>query len=140
MNKKELLERQLKRSRSATDEHNNSIEAAKADRRGEGRAQKIQKLEALQIENKTLETELEAQKLNDPAEIKRIQVLAKQNQESANRWTDNIWGVKKFLTKKKNMSSKECDKMLKMDDEFDYVSTCVVCVCLCVFCVVSLCV
>jgi len=27
--------------------------------------------------------------------------------ESVNRWTDNLWTVKKYLTKKRGMSSKE---------------------------------
>ena len=65
--------------------------------------------------------QLDAVRLNDPEQIEQIQKQAKVNLDSANRWTDNIWGVKSYLVKKKGMSGKEVDKQLCIDANFDYL-------------------
>ena len=46
-------------------------------------------------------------KSNDPAELKRIQEVAKVCKAASDRWTDNIWAVKTYLVKKKGMAGKE---------------------------------
>ena len=67
-------------------------------------------LKKLKSEESSLVAELEAQKINDPAEIRRVENQAQINKTAADRWTDNIWAIKKFLTKKKGLSGKEvCD-------------------------------
>ena len=69
----------------------------------------------------SLEVQLDQNKACDPAELKRLQTEAKVCQQSADRWTDNIWTIKKYLTKKRGLAGKEVDKMLGIDGSFDYL-------------------
>jgi hypothetical protein len=64
---------------------------------------------------------LEDNKKNDPVEVKRMQDLCKKVKNGANRWTDNVWTLKSHMTKKLSLSSKDADKMLQIDGNFDYV-------------------
>lgn len=93
--------------RQAVSETQQAIAEASAVRKADGREEKLRRLAALQAEEKEIDRQLEALKFNDPEEIKRIIREAEANQQAANRWTDNIWAVKSFLTRKKGMSSKE---------------------------------
>jgi hypothetical protein len=52
--------------------------------------------------------------------VRRIEDIANKNKENANRWVDNTYAVKSYLTKKKGMPSREVDKHLGIDDHFDY--------------------
>jgi hypothetical protein len=99
-----------------------SIEIAKEDRKGDNRSTKLERIEFLQDKLKSLNNILEINKFNDPAEINKIDKQAIISMDSANRWTDNLWTLKRYLVKKKGMNGKEIDKMLKLDSEFDYVS------------------
>lgn len=63
---------------------------------------------------------MEERSSTDPEETQRILQSADLNKRAADRWTENIWNIKKFLTKKKGMGSKEVDKLLGIDDSFDY--------------------
>ncbi len=65
---------------------------------------------------------LEENKMNDPEEVKRLEKQIGGIVEGANRWTDNIWAIKKYLTKKKGISGKEADRLLRIDGNFDYVT------------------
>ena len=60
----------------------------------------------LQKREAELDKELERYKSNDPAALQLNRVQTMVNKTSVERWTDNIWSVKKFLTKKKNMPGK----------------------------------
>jgi len=86
------------------------------------RAEKLARLDRLQQEDKTLDAKLDSLKMNDPEQIKDIQKQAVANFHSANRWTDNVWAIKKYLTKKRGMSGKEVDKQLGIDSSFDYIT------------------
>ena len=81
---------------------------------------KLQRLLCLQTEEQGLKSIIESSKENDPVEIERIIKLGTANQESANRWVDNTYAVKSFLTKKQGMQSKQADKYLGINDDFDY--------------------
>ena len=35
------------------------------------------------------------------------------------RWTENTWALKKYMVKKKGLSSKEVDKYLHIDAKFE---------------------
>lgn len=117
---------QIETSVSSTEENikimEESIEIAKEDRKGENRSTKLERIEFLQDKLKSLDNILEINKFNDPEEINKIDKQAIINMDSANRWTDNLWTLKRFLVKKKGMNSKEADKILKLDSEFDYVT------------------
>ena len=83
----------------------------------------IAKYNALLSEDKELSKKLEDNKLNDPEQLKTLEKQINEVVEGANRWTDNIWNVKRYFTKKKGMSSKEVDKLLKITSDFDYVTS-----------------
>lgn len=78
-----------------------------AQRVAKDRVTKLMRLNELKARETKADAQIESLKVNDPAEISRIQAQARSNMDNANRWTDNIWGVKQFLTKKKGMSGKE---------------------------------
>lgn len=84
-----------------------AIEVAQVQRSGPDRASKLRKLEVLQEREKQADSLAEMNKSNDPEEVKRIQKQTSINKTAANRWTDNIWVIKQFLTKKKGMAGKE---------------------------------
>jgi nitrogen fixation-related uncharacterized protein len=95
-------------------------EAAEVNRCDIDRDVKIARLKQLQQEEIELNTIIEESKRNDPEEINRINKLGDANRDSANRWVDNTYAVKSFLTKKRGLPSKEADKYLGINDDFDY--------------------
>ena len=68
-----------------------------------------------------MEAHLDRTKSFDPEELQRLQAETKTCQQSADRWTDNIWTIKKYLTKKRGLAGKEVDKLLGIDGSFDYL-------------------
>lgn len=64
--------------------------------------------------------ELAKLKENDPAVIDELKKELRMTQEAANRWTDNIFTCKSYLTKKRGMSSKEAEQILNITGNFDY--------------------
>jgi hypothetical protein len=65
------------------------------------------RLEQLKRREVEIDSILEVSKANDPEELERVKRCVDANIDGANRWTDNIWVVKKYLTKKKGMQGKE---------------------------------
>ena len=122
INAHEMLTLQLSKSREVSVDLQRRLEEQRASRNAPGREGKIAQLTSLQTQEKGLDTSLEQGKANDPVEVNKVLKVADENMNHANRWTDNIWAMKKFLTKKKGMSGKEADKLLKLSDDFDYVS------------------
>lgn len=115
------LDSSIKRKRTALDEITNLQEEAKQGRNGSGRDEKIRRLNELTEIEVRLRAQLEANKMNDPEQVKIMDEQAKSCMEHANRWVDNTWAVKDFLTKKKGLSSKEADKYLNIKEDFDYL-------------------
>eukprot|EP00592_Proboscia_alata_P001812 CAMPEP_0194379766 /NCGR_PEP_ID=MMETSP0174-20130528/40279_1 /TAXON_ID=216777 /ORGANISM="Proboscia alata, Strain PI-D3" /LENGTH=207 /DNA_ID=CAMNT_0039162659 /DNA_START=54 /DNA_END=677 /DNA_ORIENTATION=+ len=89
------------------------------DENGE-RSKKLAKLAELSKKRKAAEAELESLKENDPQVLADLQKEFQLCKEAANRWTDNIFSCKSYLTKKRGMSSKEACRMLQITSEFDY--------------------
>lgn len=117
---KEMLENQLNFSVANDNVLKQSLREEFKTRLSEDRPEKMKRIEELKgLENK-LNMELEKNKANDPAEIKKMEVLAMSLMDSANRWVDNTWALKTFLTRKRGISSKEADKYLGLKDDFDY--------------------
>lgn len=83
------------------------IATIQASRGSKDRSVNLKKLEALKAQESTLNNSLELLKCNDPEEIRKVKKQLLVNLEHANRWTDNVWTVKSFLTKKKGMSGKD---------------------------------
>lgn len=101
---------------------NEQIVSSKRQRCDPDRDGKLSRLDEMKQQESSLNSQLEQLKYNDPEEIKKILKQADINREASNRWTDNIWTIKTFLTKKKGLPSKEADKFLKIDSSFDYIN------------------
>ena len=71
------------------------------------RAIKLNQYQELLKEEKEYDSIILAGKSNDPVEVNKVLAAANQNMEAANRWTDNMWTLKKYLTSKKGMNGKE---------------------------------
>lgn len=102
-------------------EFNEKIKKAKHSRSDPGRGPKLQRYYELTEENKRLDKLLEENKKNDPVEIKSVLDKAAKVKDCANRWTDNIYTLKSYVTKKSGQNGKDVDKMLGIDDNFDYL-------------------
>ena len=97
----------VKRARETHEIIASQISMVRSARKLPNRSDLLSELASLQQEEMSLDTNIEAGKLNDPEEIERICRQNRKNQDAANRWTDNIWTIKSFLTKKRGMSGKE---------------------------------
>lgn len=87
---------------------------------GDDRKNKLQKLDTLAKETKAATEELAKLKENDPQALADLDHELKLVYQAAERWTDNIFNCKSYLTKKRSMSSKEANRLLGINDTFDY--------------------
>jgi hypothetical protein len=101
---------------------NADIATERVHRSGNEREAKMKQLQQLLQDEKILNQRLEELKGNDPEEIERVERETKRCKVGADLWTDNIYAIKSYLTRKKGMNSKEVDRMLGIDGSFDYVS------------------
>lgn len=89
------------------------ITIAQSVRVHKDRKEKIRKLDEFLSEEKELDQQLQEMKANDPDVIIQINKQCEVNKAAVNRWTDNIWAVKSYLTKKKGMSAKDVRQNLQ---------------------------
>lgn len=95
------------------------MDAVTTKPKGSSRAFKLQRLQEIATERKKLEAELESLKENDPQALADLEKELKLVTEAANRWTDNIFNCKTYLTKKRGMDRKDANKILGITDNFD---------------------
>lgn len=121
---KKRLEALIAQNNLVLQQHETLKENARTTRSGPGRAEKMAKLGALKQQERELDELLESLKMNDPELIANIHKQTATNVASANRWTDNIWALKKFLVKKRGMSGKEvslaCDALGRCKSSYLY--------------------
>lgn len=84
------------------------------------RSKKLTKLVELGKKKERLLKELETLKANDPQSLADSEKELKLVREGAERWTDNMFKCKSYLTKKRGLASKEACRMLGITSEFDY--------------------
>ncbi|KAK8829186.1 Mnd1, meiotic nuclear division protein 1 [Blastocystis sp. ATCC 50177/Nand II] len=116
----------LRQSVGSAREEKEKLEAeiakAKVDKPdSEHRSELLKQYEALKSEKEGLLSTLDTLKEHDPETIRQMKEDIKTAVDGANRWTDNIWSMKSFLTRKQGISSKEADQALEIPDDFDYV-------------------
>ena len=75
----------------------------------------------LQSDIAAVDEELSRLKENDPKVLDELRTHMSTAKAAINRWTDNIYAVKSGLKKKHGISSKEADKILHINDDFDYI-------------------
>ena len=90
-----------------TESLNRQIQEEISTRCDLGRDTWMKELSDLRNEEALLDKQLDRLKVNDPEEILRVEKLAMSNKAAADRWTDNIWQIKSYMTKRKGMSGKE---------------------------------
>jgi hypothetical protein len=117
-NKKDELEGLVARSTAAAAELTKQLEEARVSRQAPGRKAMLTELAELEAREKQLDTTLEKSKAHDPEELKRLNKEVMDMLQHVNRWTDNVYAVKKFYTKKRGMGGKEADKFLGISDDF----------------------
>ena len=83
------------------------------------RPKKLARLSEVAKERKSAEEELGKLKENDPQALADLDQELKYVYAAAERWTDNIFECKTYLTKKRGMSSKEACRILRISDAFD---------------------
>jgi hypothetical protein len=114
--------KKIEESKAKITEANAKLADAKRGREDEDgeRAKKLARLGELKKVKESMETELKSLKENDPQALADLEKEMKLVSEAANRWTDNIFSCKSYLTKKRGMASKEACKLLGISSEFDY--------------------
>ena len=102
-------------------EANAKLADAKRGREDEDgeRAKKLARLSELNKVRQEMESELESLKENDPQALADLEKELKLVTEAANRWTDNIFSCKSYLTKKRGMDKKDACRILGITSAFD---------------------
>ena len=110
--RKENLEASISHLQEAIKDTANKEKQAKVERCGADRRVKLNKLAAILEQEGHADEQLGQLKVNDPEEIRAVEKKALVNKAAADRWTDNIWVIKSYLTKRKGMSGKEVRRQL----------------------------
>lgn len=84
------------------------------------RTARLQRLEALKAANAALKAEVATLAANDPEVIAGLDKKAGMAKAAAERWTDNVWQIKKYVIDKMGMGSSEFDKSVGLPADFDY--------------------
>jgi hypothetical protein len=66
-----------------------------------------------------LDIQLEKYKANDPAVMLGYRQQCEINKVGVDRWTDNIWQIKSYLTKKRGLPGKDVDQLLGITATFE---------------------
>lgn len=104
---REQLQSGIKQATDSIAQMKSQTAQIQAGRNSQDRSANMKRLEALKAQESSINSSLELLKCNDPEEIKRVKKQLQFNLDQANRWTDNVWAIKSYLTKKKGMSGKE---------------------------------
>jgi len=86
------------------------------------RNNKLAQLEALKAQSLALDKALAVHADNDPAILQTLRNKANVLKQGSDRWTDNIYTLRSHLIKKFGREPKEVDKLLGINDTFDYVA------------------
>ena len=120
-NRKEQIQKLIVHNKGLSDKFNNEYEMEKENRKQEGREEKLKRLNCLKRDEERYDEIIQAGKDNDPEEIQKISDNCKIVKAGSERWTDNVFQMKKYLTKSRGMAGKEVDKILGITVDYDYV-------------------
>ena len=98
--------------RASVEESSARLADSKRGREGDDgeRPTKLLRLSKNAQERQALQQEVETLKENDPQALADLEKELKLATEGANRWTDNIFNCKSYLTKKRGMDTKGEDE------------------------------
>ena len=120
-NKKEQIQKLIAHNKQLNEKFNSEYVKGKENRRREGREEKMTRLNHLMADELKYDGIIQAGKENDPEELQKISDDCKIVKAGSERWTDNVFQMKKYLTKSRGMAGKEVDKMLGITADYDYV-------------------
>lgn len=103
----ERLKSTLSASKESIEKLEHEINELAENRQRPDRGRLLEHLARLQEEEKMLDRELESLKSFDPEHIEKVLQEAKRCKLSADRWTDNVWLIRAYMTRKLGRSSKE---------------------------------
>jgi hypothetical protein len=114
--------------RASVEESSARLADSKRGREGDDgeRPAKLLRLSKHAQERQSLQQEVETLKENDPQALADLEKELKLATEGANRWTDNIFNCKSYLTKKRGMDKKGACQTLGITSAFDCKCTVVV--------------
>ncbi|KAH3745798.1 meiotic nuclear division protein 1 [Pelomyxa schiedti] len=81
----------------------------------------VAQLDELRAKHDSLSTELESMADNDPVTIQQTDAKATKLKEAADRWTDNIFTLKKFCADKWSMDPADIDRQFSLPTDLDYI-------------------
>jgi len=87
------------------------------------REENLNHLHTLTEQIAQVETELLKYTDCDPALLEALQEDIQTATEAANRWTDNIWTLRRWAAQKFNVDQKQFNKNFGLPENFDYVET-----------------
>jgi hypothetical protein len=107
--------------RASVEESSARLADSKRGREGDDgeRPTKLLRLSKNAQERQALQQEVETLKENDPQALADLEKELKLATEGANRWTDNIFNCKSYLTKKRGMDNKGACQTLGITSAFD---------------------
>jgi hypothetical protein len=111
----------LDNMRASVEEASAKLADSKRGREGDDgeRPTKLLRLSKNAQDRQALQQEVETLKENDPQALADLEKELKLATEGANRWTDNIFNCKSYLTKKRGMDKKGACKTLGITSAFD---------------------
>jgi hypothetical protein len=107
--------------RASVEEASAKLADSKRGREGDDgeRPTKLLRLSKNAQERQALQQEVETLKENDPQALADLEKELKLAVQGANRWTDNIFNCKSYLTKKRGMDKKGACQTLGITSAFD---------------------
>eukprot|EP00727_Mastigamoeba_balamuthi_P008383 m51a1_g4167 hypothetical protein (205) ;mRNA; f:297195-298236 len=122
-NKLEQMTKELEALQAKAAELRESIDAMMADRvDSPERTAGLEELKELQQKKAQLSEELAVYAENDPAIVEALKKEADEALTAANRWTDNIFSLRKYCETKFSISGSDFDRNFQIPEDFDYLS------------------
>mmetsp|Transcript_27186 Transcript_27186/g.105839 ORF Transcript_27186/g.105839 Transcript_27186/m.105839 type:complete len:186 (-) Transcript_27186:3182-3739(-) len=85
------------------------------------RDQVLERLGKLETESAELRSKLSAYSSCDPETIRSLTVDSEAFRAGANRWTDNIFSIRSYVSEKFSISPTDFDKSFGIPEDFDYI-------------------
>ena len=95
-NKKEQIQKLIAHNKQAHEKFNSEYIKGKENRRQEGREEKMMRLNRLMADELKYDGIIQTGKENDPEELQKISDDCKIVKAGSERWTDNVFQMKRF--------------------------------------------
>lgn len=118
----EDLDEKISQTTKKIEEAKSELNEAKVGKEeSEDRAELLKRLSELREKQKILSKKLEILSESGPEAIAAMSASANEALEAANRWTDNIYSIKKWCKTKFGMDEKTLNEQFQVPSDLDYV-------------------